>query len=216
MASTYYLIDLSSDTIAEAVEPPEALPQALITGCYVVRVPSDVDVQEPTNLADLLTKKYQGTLAAHALFASIEYDDMLDASGVDTVNPATINVQLGERGGICLLRNGILQTTVSSIAWSGPAPGPDEALVTWEVFRYDDVDDKTAPYARYYREIDALAAPVGCEISFDGGTTWTGATDKSLTSIPLAKRGTSLVLKFSRTGGLSTHRYFLGSWSVLF
>lgn len=223
---THFLVSLFDDQINGVVAGSGSPPQSTITGNYVIRVPDDVSIRNPTNLADLLTKKYAGILGSYGLFTQIAYDDMLDGSGVNT--GLSQGVTLGFKGmvGIYPTNDGylpsvvgpnpVLQTTPMAIAWGGPGAGPPQALLTYELFEYVDDDDKDLPYVRRYREV-APDIDVVVEVSFDGGSNFTQTTDKALISIPLPERGASVVVRFTRDTDVSSRgRVLIGSWSVLF
>jgi hypothetical protein len=97
-----------------------------------------------------LTKKYTGMLAWYAGFTRLAYDDLLDASHVDITDPQMAG-KLGERGTIGINPTARLSSVV--VPLSGDAPS--QAVVTWEVFEYEDVDDKSSRILRYYHELDA-------------------------------------------------------------
>lgn len=217
--STHYLISLFNDEINDIVAASGTPPQSQITGNYVVRVPDDVSVQSPVDLADLLAKKYAGILGSFGLFTQIVYDDMLDGSGVDTAN--STGVILGKKGMVGLYpehgaHTPVLRTTPYGIVWGGPGAGPSQATLTYELFEYVDVDDKDQPFQRYYREVTA-DLDVTVEISFDNGTNWLSVTDKTLITVPTPNLGTQVVLRFTRGTDIDARgRVFLGSWAVLF
>lgn len=217
--STHYLISQYNNEINDVVASLGAPPQTLITGNYVVRVPDDVSVQNPTNLADLLTKKYAGILGTYGLFTQIVYDDMLDDTGVDTGN--STGVVLGSNGvvGIYPEHNAhtpVLQTSPAGIVWGGPGSGPPQATLTYEVFEYVDTDNKSSSYQRYYREVSP-DTDMAAEVSFDGGLTFLATTDKSLITIPPVSQGTQVIVRFTRITDVDTRgRVFIGSLAVLF
>lgn len=217
--STHVLVGLFDDQINGVLTASGTPPMSTITGNYVIRVPDDIPVRNPTSVADLITKKYAGTLGMHALFTQIIYDDMLDGLGMNA--GASNGITLGDRGTCGLYPvNGavipILQTAPYGIVWGGTPPGPAQAIVTYELFEYVDVDDKGLVYVRKYREVTP-DTNVSVQVSFNGGTTFFAATDKALVSIPLVSRGTSVVLKFTRTTSIATKgRVLIGSWAVLF
>jgi hypothetical protein len=219
--STHFLVNMFTDQINSVVTPPPCPPTSQVVGSYVVRVPDEVPVRNPTGLPDLITKKYAGILGTHGLFTQIVYDDMLDALGVDNTGPST-GVTLGDKGVVGLYPTNaapqipVLQTTPMGIVWGGPPPGPSQALVTYELFEYVDTDNKGLVYARQYREVTP-DIDVSCQVSFNNGATFISTTDKALVTIPLAGRGTQIVLKFTRLTSIATRgRVLLGSWAVLF
>jgi hypothetical protein len=217
--STHYLVSHFTNEISDVVASLGSPPQTKITGNYIVRVPDDVSVQNPTNLADLLTKKYAGILGSYGLFTQVIYDDMLDESGVDNGN--STGVTLGKNASIGLYpqhgaQTPVIQTTPYGIVWGGPGSGPPQAVVTYELFEYVDADDKDEPYQRFYREVP-VGVDVDVEISFNNGGAYMAVTDKNLLTIPVPNQGTQVILKFTRTTDIdSKGRILLGSWAVLF
>ena len=218
--STHYLVSLFNDQINSVVTPPPGPPTSQVVGNFVVRVPDEVPVRNPTGLPDLLTKKYAGILGTHGLFTQVAYDDMLDALGVNT--GSSTGVTLGDKGVVGIYPTNtapqipILQTTPMGIVWGGPPPGPPQAMVVYELFEYVDTDDKGLVYVRQYREVSP-DIDVSCQVSFNNGATFISTTDKALVTIPLLARGTQIVLKFTRLTNISARgRVLLGSWAVLF
>jgi hypothetical protein len=226
--STHYLVSHFDNQINGVVAATGVNPQTTITGNYVVRIPDDVSVKNPTGLADLLTKKYAGILGTYGSFTQVLYDDMLDATGVDTVTlGATTGATLGEKGTIGLYHTNLaatpahtpqLTTTPQAIIWGGAPPGPAQALLTYELFTYADTDDKDEAYVRAYKELTP-DLDVSVEISFNGGFSFVSTTDKALISVPIPARGSVVVLRFTR---LTAHgvgvpnRVLIGSWALLF
>jgi hypothetical protein len=219
--SIYYLIDLFTDQINAVVTSQSTPPTILTTGSYVVRVDDNVAVQSPSDLSDLLTKKYLGILGAHGLFTQITYDTMQDASNIDLSN--SIGVITGDRGVNGLYANppapglaSVLQTTPNGITWTGPGAGPPEATVSYELFTYVDLDPSGTPYQRQYQELSP-DVDVSAEISFDNGTSFLSFQDKSLITVPTSSRGVNIILRFTRETDVSAHpRVFIGSWAVLY
>jgi hypothetical protein len=212
--TTHYLVDLYNDTLNNVVTAGGTPPTTSCTGNYVVRVPDEVAVRNPTDLADLITKKYQGILGVNALITNITFDDMNDASGIDL---STSNgILTGLKG--C---NGIYPTSGASIPVLRTTPNtlvstPSQFMLTYELFEYVDVDGATTPFQRSYREVtpdvDVIAA-----VSFNNGTTFITAMDQIYAAIPVPAQGNQLVVRFTRTTPISTRgRIFLGSWAVLF
>jgi len=226
--STHYLISHFDDQINGVVAATGVNPQTDITGNYVVRIPDDVSVKNPTSLANLLTKKYQGILGTYGSFTQVVYDTMLDATGVDNTSELlTTGVTLGDKGTIGLYHTSLsnptphtpmLTTTPEAIIWGGAPPGPAQALLTYELFTYVDTDDKDSAYVRSYKELTP-DVDVSVEVSFNGGSSFVATTDKALISVPIPSRGTSVVLRFTRLtahGGGVPDRVLIGSWAVLF
>jgi hypothetical protein len=218
--STYYLVDLSTNQINDVVSSTSSSPSVLITGNYVVKVESNIPIENPVDLSDLLTKKYLGILGSHGLFTQISYDDMLDPSNIDFTNSrGVITGYNGVNGLYAKPPSGavpILQTTSHSITWGGSGLGPSEAILEYEVFTYLDVDQVGNPLNRYYQEL-STDLDLSVDISFNGGLNFFSTTNKALVTIPSYARGDQIVVKFTReTDVTSIPRVFIGSWSVLY
>lgn len=220
--SSHYLVSHFDNAINGVVTASGSPPASTATGNYIIRVADDVSVKNPTNLADLLTKKYASILGTHGLFTQIVYDDMLDGSGVDAAS--STGVLMGDRGTVGLYPTStgiaphvpLLQTAPASITWGGPGVGPPQSLLTYELFEFVDTDDKALPYVRQYREVTP-DVDVTAQVSFNGGVSYISTTDKALITVPLGLRGTSVVLRFTRATNISARgRVLLGSWAVLF
>jgi hypothetical protein len=211
---------LFNDDINDVVTPQSVPPSTLITGNYVVRVADDTAVRNPSNLGDLLAKKYQAILGMHGLFTQVTYDTFFDAANVNLTNSR--GVFTGLKGHVGLypvdLTNPVpvLQTDPYGITWGGPGAGPPQALVTYEVFTYVDDDPADAAFQRRYQELPP-DIDVSVDVSFDGGSTFLSIQDKALVSVPLSSRGTQLLLRFTRTSHVDdVARVFIGSWAVLY
>jgi hypothetical protein len=218
--STHYLVDLYNDSINDVITAQGSPLTSAVTGNYVVRVEDGVPVRNPTDLADLLTKKYVGLLGTHGLYTQITYDDMLDPSSVNyTVSTGVFSGLKGAIGIYPLVTGNptpLLRTTNHSLTWGGPGVGPTQALLVYELFEYVDTDARGAQFQRSYREVDP-DVDVSVEVSFNGGSTWISAHDSDFISIPLVDRGTTLTLRFTRTTDISSRgRVFVGSWAVLY
>lgn len=219
--SSHYLIDLFSDTITEKVLPQGTPARSVVTGNYVIRVPNDVVVREPTGRDDLIAQKYAGLLSNYTDFTQVAYDEMIDGSGVDLAN--SHGVTSGSRGMVSIYPTNagygaapVLQTAPLSITWGGGGGGPSQTLITYELFEYVDVDEKGAPYIRMYREVPT-DADVAVSVSFNGGADFNPIVDRVLVGIAGPERGTSIVLKFVRSTNIAARgRLFLGSWAALF
>jgi hypothetical protein len=217
--STHYLISHFNDEINDVVNTTSSPPQTLCTGNYVVRVPDDISVQNPTSLSDLLNKKYTAVLGSSGFFTQVIYDDMLEDTGVDTVS--STGVFLGQNGSLGLYpkhgsQTPILQTTPYNITWGGPGAGPVQAIFSYELFEFVDTDPMTSVYTRSYKEVPT-DVDVTAQISFNGGANYFSASDKVLLTIPSISTGAQVIVRFTRTTDVNVRgRVYLGSWSVLF
>jgi len=204
--STYYMIDLFDDNINGVETPPNG--QVPMVGTYVVRVPQGVSVQNPTTLATLLTQKYDAIFANHGGFANQEFDDLLDATGINA--GATSGCSLGKRGSLSLFPNGVLQTNMTPLATTAT-----QAIVNFEVFEVVDTDPATGRFDRTYKEIPITPLDITCQVSFDNGASFLTVTEDSLLSVPGANQGNQMILKFTNITSPG-RRLFLGGWSVVY
>lgn len=213
---TNYLVSLFNDEINDVVVPSATTP---VVGNYVVVVPDDIRVQNPTSVANLLTQKYAGILGSYGLFTQITYDDFQDATGIDYANSAGVVTGVKSNVSLYPSHNGVdsvLQSTPNGITWGGPGAGPSQAVLVYEVFDYVDVDDKSAPYTRSYRQLTP-DVELDAEVSFNNGATWVAASNRVMLNIPLLARGNQLVVRFTRTSDIDVRgRLYVGSWAVVY
>lgn len=209
--SAHYLVDLfaspfSTAAILDVHSPPSG--QSRLQGALVIRVPDTVPVVNPTNLSDLLTKKYQGVLASFAGFPNVAYDDLLDVSGLDLSATGTKG-SFGDRGTVILADGGIVETVLV------PLGGSDitQCVVTWENYTVTNADPATGILGRTYAEVAPGPGVMTCQVSVDGGTTFQAALDGAVLNIPLLAQGTDLVLRWTNTSG---GRVGLGSWAFVY
>jgi hypothetical protein len=217
--SSHYLIDLFTNA-PKGVVSSGGSPGTQATGTYVVRVDSDVVVQNPVDLSDLLTKKYLGILASQPTFTNIAYDTMLDATGINFSSSlgvfSGVNSTIGLYPTDLINTDPVLITNSESIPWSGLGSGPTQAMLVYETFTFVDVDSATEPYQRYYQEL-VSGSDTSVEVSFDNGVHYQTAANKTLLSVAGANQGTSLILKFTRTSNVSSvPKVYLGSWAILY
>lgn len=214
--STHYLIDLHTNPVANSEINDvrfSAAGSSVLGGNFIIRVSDGVSLGTvpPTDLTDLLTKKYQGLMAFHPGYTRITFDDLLDATNVDLVNSALIVSSDRVGCSIVGLPGGIFQSL--PVALTGPAPV--QAVIAFETFDVTDDYPMLDRTSRTYSETDPGAVGT-CDVSFNGGITFlTGATDGGLINIPIPDQGTSFVFRFN-AGSVFPARVFLGSWAVLY
>lgn len=211
--TAHYLVDLFNPTVgnSELIDvrnPPDG--ESLINGSFIVRVPGGVSVKNPTDLTDLITKKYTGLLAFYAGFTDIIFDDQLDATGVNAAN--SVGVLLGGRLTNGLREPGANPTLLESVpvALGG---SPTQALITWECFELQDSDVAGARFERTYVEVSAGAYT--CEVSFDNGVNFNSTMDGAVLSIPVPEQGSDFIIRFVNVSGTPA-KTFIGSWAVIF
>lgn len=207
---TLYLIDAHNPVLADSeindTIPLEAGNSQLINGSFVVNVPFGTPVDgNPTDLTDLITKKFTGLLAYYPGFTYVDYEDCLDATGWDVAN--SDGFTLGERMTTSIYDTGTLRSNL--VALTGAAPS--EAIITWEVFELTMANPKDGLLTREYQELDA--AEFSVDVSFTNGTNWINVTDGVLLSIPPVGQGTNFLIRI--TTAISGRRW-LASWAVLY
>ncbi len=122
---TLYLIDahnpvLLSSKINDTVNLPTGETHS-IRGSFPVNIPFDIPMDgTPTDVNDLITKKYQGILTIYPGFNNILFDEQVDASGWDTSQSS--GYTLGDRQTSPECRAG---------AWAGPSWGGSWAAARW-------------------------------------------------------------------------------------
>ncbi len=211
MSNTHYLIDLYTADASITTSRINAIRspsngESPLGGNFCVRIPSDVSVQNPTNLGDLLTKKHAGILANHTGFAThIVSDDMIDDAGVDKTATGAKGTY-GKRGSNSINAGAKLQSLSTALGST-----PTSAIVVWELFDYLYADSATAPLVRTYKELDVTTTTVA--VSFNAGSSFTTVTNGTLLNIGGGDQGPNFVIRFTNISG---GRVWVGSWSVLF
>jgi hypothetical protein len=209
--SAHYLINIADNPVATATIQDVRYPtngQSTINGHFVVRVPDGVAVKNPVDVSDLITKKYQGLLAAFAGFANVTYDDLLDVSGLDLAALGTLGT-FGLRNQVALQPGGSLQTVVTPLASS-----PTQAILTWELYEVTDLDPSASYLTRTYKELAASPSFATVQVSFDGGVTFLTATDSIVLNIPLISQGNQMIVRV--TNAHATKRVRVGSWAAIY
>lgn len=205
--STLYLVDYFPPPLGPAPIKDACTGSSVpLAGNYVIRVPDSISVQHPSDVTDLLLKKYQGMLAYYAGYANIAYDDLLDVLDVDT---SVSQGYFGEKNTVTILPGGVFQT--NAIALVGP--NPPEAFVTWETYQISLSDNATARVQPSYEELPSSSAYFTCQVSFNGGANFYPVLDGGLVNIPLVARGTSFVLQLTN---VSASPLRVGSWAVIY
>ena len=204
----HYLFDFFNPTLAASkINDVHAAKDgtSLCVGNFIVRIPGEIQIDNPTSLPDLITQKHQGLLAYFTGFQHIAYDDLLDTTGVDISNSAG---KFGTRGTIAVGASGGQFQSLPVTLTVAPA----QVLIVWETFTYIDNNPPDDRFLRAYAETnpDTLT----CQVSFNGGTNWiTGVTDGGVVNVPVAYRGTNFLIRFANSTGAPVN---LGSWSVIY
>ena len=210
----HYLIDLFGNPIANAriidVNDPANF-ETLLNGCFIIRVPSGVQVVNPQNVTDLLNQKYQGLIAENPTFTRVTFDDLLDSSHVDPTSGPGI---FGQRSCIGLAPGGTFSSVINAGAGT-PLTGstPLQALVTWEVFSIAQTDPSSDGVTRTYTELTSDPTQLTCEVSFNGGGTFNSTTDSTVINILGPDQGTAFIIQLTN---VTQGRLYIGSWAVVY
>lgn len=180
-----------------------------LRGSFAVSLPFDIPLDGvPTDLNDLITKKYTGMLALYPGYQNIMFDEQVDAA--DWLFPPTTGTAIcsvGERQATSVTLGGTLESVTEVLA-----SAPSIVVVRWEayVYGYDDVTGVAA--TRTYTEADPSVFDVS--VSFNAGVTWNTVTNGMLFSVPLGAQGSNFKIRFQRSSG--PLRAQLGSWALIY
>jgi hypothetical protein len=178
-----------------------------LRGSFPVNIPFDIPVDgSPTDLNDLITKKYQGILAIYPGFNHILFDEQVDALDWGSSSGSTT---LGSRQTNSIRGNSsdYLTTTVQTLAST-----PTTAVLRYEFFQYIESDPASGQYTRAYQDI-TTAGDIVVEVSFNGGTTMITASNGVLVNIPLNAQGNQFLIQIHRTAGTPA---YIGSWAIVY
>jgi hypothetical protein len=162
----------------------------------------------PTDLNDLITKKYQGILSIYPGFTNILFDEQIDY--VDWNPAASAGALFGERQttALCGEVSSIMESTAHTLAST-----PEICMVRYEVFRILETDPVTGQATRAYQDVTTSDADYKISVAFDGSG-FTDVTSGVLLNIPLGVRGNQFKVRFRRTA--SGPKTYLGSWAVAY
>jgi hypothetical protein len=128
-----------------------------------------------------------------------------------TVSPDGTSVQLNNPGAVAG-DYGVGGTPSSpTIAWV--LAGPLQVLVTWDTYMFVGVDNATTLYSRKYEELANDPTTVLCQVSFNGGTTFTPALDSMILTLNPLNVGSSFIIQLTNT---STTPISIGSWTLIY
>lgn len=199
--STHYLLSLDTDEIVDVSIPVTTPPRTVLNGQYVIRVPDEIPVKNPTSRADLLDKKYAGILSSVGMFTSMDWDDMLDPTGIDLAESS--QVVTGYRGANAIRSLGSLQTQVAFRNLSG------QACIVYEAYTYEYTHGPDGIRRVYVEELSDTS--VGITLNLDGQSPITGIVSGVPFSIPTPSNWYSIT--FTST---VTRPVYLGSWAFLY
>lgn len=204
----FYLVD-SSNKVKAAYSD---LTGVATNGFRVVSVPNDVDIdpKDATDnppvfeYGDLIRQKYQGILANNPEFNSVLFDSLVDDTVWDTANSAGFAVGNGT-----YWLQGNATTSASLRTVTLPLPGPASRFkLVWEVYQVNRVDDEEFNTSEYVEVLpDVLSASISTELVNPFVSVF---NDEPITLTP----GDSIRIEF--TGPLTTTRYYLGGFALLY
>jgi hypothetical protein len=208
---TLYMINAHNSTLAsseinDTVNLANGFTESrALRGSFAIGVPFDIGLQSvPTDLTDLITKKYAGMLAAYPGYENILFDEQIDANGW-SFPPATGSARctVGERQNTSLSTGGTIESATTALGST-----PAAVIVRWEAFVYGYSDT----VGRTYTEADPALFNVF--VSFNNGSTWNNVTNRIFYSIPLADQGSNFKIRFQRNAGAT--KVHLGSWAIVY
>jgi hypothetical protein len=211
--STFYLID-GHTTPLESSEINDVLisgTSVVTNGNFVIKVPDGVKLSEdPTNLTDLLNKKYQGILAQYPGFTNIIYDDLLDPSSISVIEAGNNNqAYLGYRGNIGYGSFSSLKTSATDISPTVLT----QCIVLFELHQWSYSNPVDGRMDRIFEDITDTTS-IQVDIYVDGVLAATSYQNGELVSIPLANQGSSIELVFP--GALHAELKYLTSWALIY
>jgi len=219
--STLYLVDLFG---AYPPDPPpyakvidvHSGPNTPMTGFVAIRVPDYIQVANPVDVTDLITKKHLGMLAYYAGYANILFDDLLNTTSVDLTAPDTQGT-FGERNNITIpgtTTATVFQSTLTALVG---AP-PPQVYVTWETYSVQVADGATSRMESTYTEEPSSPANFLCEVSFDNGVHFYPTTDGALLNIPLIGQGTQFIIRLTNNTAIPgpARSLRIGSWALIY
>lgn len=223
--ATHYLIDghtnpLLNSEINDVRTADDG--SSVVNGNFVIRVPFGVKLgSDPTDVSDLITKKFTGLLASYPGFSNIVYDELVDAADIAVTSSAPVQYRLGDRGTVGY-NNGFLTPTDAGLETTAVSTAPtsvSQCIVVAEFHRYVYTNPKTGRMERIYEEADAPDAYIA--VSSNGGTDYTAASNGQLVTIPAPQVGNSLRVLFSgfynpRSAFNPADVLQVSSWAVIY
>lgn len=204
----FYLVD-STGKVKAAYSDLEGVPT---NGFRVVSVPDDVDIdpKDATDnppvfeYGDLIRQKYQGILANNPEFNSVLFDSLED----DTVWDQAESQGFGIGAGVYWLKGNTSDRAVLRTV-TLPLPGPASRFkLLWEVYQITRVNDEEFNTSFYVEAIpDVISAAISTEVANPFVSVF---SDEPITLAP----GDSIRIEF--TGPLTTSRYYLGGFALLY
>jgi hypothetical protein len=209
--SIYYLIDANTPVIAnsEINDVRYVAEDVVLGGNFCIALPDGVSIgsTDPTDLTDLLNKKYAGLLAAHPLYTDIAYESFVSAPNVDMANST---LAVGDRCTTKFLSDtGTYRSNATTLAST-----PTQAVVIFELSFAGGPNPIGDRATRFFELIPHSPTDGTCRVSFDNGATWlTVTTSGALLNIPVPSQGPDFIFRFD---GISVKGTGLTSWAVIY
>lgn len=208
--STHYLIDGHTTPVESSLINDVRISmdgRSVANGNFVVPVPGHVKLAEkPLNLQNLLDQKFLGILASYPGYTQIIYEDLLSTSDLVPV-PGSSSLKLGMRG-IAALAEGSIVTTPTALG-----SNVSVLIACVESHRWYYTNPKSGRMERIFEEaLDAFSL----EVSTNGGSDFSPASNGSLTKIPLGLEGSSLQLRITANNSPTEKEAHLTSWAVIY
>ena len=220
MSTTYYTVNPFSPN-KDIVDVSRVEPFANFAPMgLAIRIPDGVAIRgNPMTLAELLAEKSAGILRGYDGFSGIVLDPCLTtvSNPYPGVNIGASNKYIAGSGDSSLpglgntnhqlLPSGVL--TFQNVTLPGAV---DTCVLLWEVYEtFVGEDPESGLIRRLYIEQPSSHLP--CEVSFNGGASYTVANASVLTNVAPADQGTNLVVRFSNPVGIPL---YLGSWALVY
>lgn len=215
---TLYLVDnhstvLSTSKINDTVNVPSGnVETRSIRGSFPVVVPFDIPVDgTPSDLDDLIAKKFTAMLSLYPGYTNILFDEQTDTNGWVAPGPSVRGYSVGNRQSTYMLANQASYLTSTTNVLSAT---PSVGILRWDAFELLYSDVTGSANARLYREAPPTAWNVF--VSFNGGSTEFQVTQGVPFNISLVNQGSSFRVRFNRNGINTPAKAWLGSWALIY
>lgn len=182
-----------------------------INGHYIIDVRQGVTIDttvNPFDVSELISQKFAGLLAGFPEFSDIVFDELEDANDINVAATGHF-ARLGEFEQLLPPTNGQVTTSVFDLtAVTSLAGAPVKFQPHFDFYAVTRTQTNRGNFNEVYNEVSPSL--ITTEISFDGGSTFTAATDS--TSGLIGVPDTDLVLRFTNT---TANEVYIGSWAVL-
>jgi hypothetical protein len=220
---TIYLVDAHSTVLGTSrIRDTVNLQSGSLNlrGSFPVNVPFDVPVDGvPSDLTDLVSKKYTGLLSLYPGYTTILYDEQIDGIGWDEATSITLGNGIGgffigerQTTGVVPVgssSDGLLATDLHVLTST-----PTSCVVRYEAFRYGLTDPISGVAARTYQE--TIDSNFQVYVTFNNDpdpSAWLLVTNGAMLTIPLVNQGNQFRLSlFNET----TQKTWLGSWALIY